>query len=219
MKKITVISGKGGTGKTTVVANLAALAENLILADCDVDAPNLHLLLKPEIREERIFKSGKLAVRNEIDCSQCGVCRDLCRFEAISEDFRINSLKCEGCGLCVARCPDEILELVEQQPGKIFISVSEFGPMVHARLKAGADNSGKLVSAVREIAENEFEKEEQSLIFIDGSPGIGCPVIASLNGVDAALVVTEPTMSGFSDLKRILDVVEYFNIFSLAHLS
>ncbi|MDI3546463.1 MAG: hypothetical protein PWR10_115 [Halanaerobiales bacterium] len=212
MKKITVISGKGGTGKTTVISNMAALAENLVLADCDVDAPNMHLLLKPEITGERIFKSGKLAVRDESKCTECYLCLEFCRFGAISANFEINPIKCDGCGVCAAFCPAGAIVLEEQETGYIYISESEFGPMIHARLKAGADNSGKLVSEVRKEADKVAKEKGMELILIDGSPGIGCPVIASLNGVDAALIVTEPTRSGLSDLKRVLEVTRHFGI-------
>lgn len=213
MKRITVISGKGGTGKTTVTANLAALAKELVLADCDVDAPNMHLLLDPKNKEERSFIGGKLAVKNESLCTDCGRCYQVCRFAAITPgNFRINPLKCEGCNVCVVNCPNNAISLVEKETGQIFISESKLGPIVHARLKAGGDNSGKLVSEVRKEADSLAEKEDKELILIDGSPGIGCPVIASLNGVDAALIVTEPTKSGLSDLKRVIEVTEHFKI-------
>ena len=216
MKKLTVISGKGGTGKTTIVSNLASLNEGLVLADCDVDAPNLHILLNPEILEEEIYKSGKLAVKDEDKCISCGICYDVCRFDAITnKEYKINPIKCDGCKVCVAQCPQNALDLVVDETGTIFKSDTKFGPMIHAKLKAGADNSGKLVSEVRKIADKTAEENDKKLILIDGSPGIGCPVIASLNGVDAALVVTEPTKSGLSDLKRILKVTEYFKIKSI----
>ncbi len=212
MQRITVISGKGGTGKTTVVANLAALAEQAVLADCDVDAPNLHLLLKPSTSRERVFKGGKLAVKQEEQCKHCGRCLAVCRFAAITDHYRINPFKCEGCGVCVYICPTKALELQEQVTGTIYTSQSLYGPMIHARLKTGADNSGKLVSAVRKEAEQAAAENGRELLLIDGSPGIGCPVIASLNGVDLALIVTEPTRSGCSDLKRILAVAGHFSI-------
>lgn len=214
MTTVTVISGKGGTGKTTVVSNLALLAEDLILADCDVDAPNLHLLLNPEPRQEKVFKSGKLAIKDEKMCLECGLCLEYCRFGAVSDSYVINSVKCEGCGLCSAVCPGYAINLIDQETGKIFISETRFGSMVHARLKPGSDNSGKLVSEVRKEADRLAGDNNKSFILVDGSPGIGCPVIASLNGVDMALIVTEPTRSGLSDLKRILQVTEHFDILS-----
>lgn len=215
MKKITVISGKGGTGKTTLTANFALLAKDLVLADCDVDAPNLHLLLNPELQEAQVFKGAKLAVRNEQKCTQCGLCREVCNFTAVNEDLSIDEIKCDGCGVCVALCPEKALELVDQVTGNIFSTRTGLGPFIHARLLAGADNSGKLVSEVRELAEKVGNEEEKELLLIDGSPGIGCPVIASLQGADMALIVTEPTRSGWSDLKRILEVTDHFGIKSL----
>lgn len=215
MKKITVISGKGGTGKTTLAANFALLAKNIVLADCDVDAPNMHLLLNPETKEVRLFKGAKLVVRNEEKCTQCGLCRKVCNFAAINENFSIDEIKCDGCGLCAALCPEKAIELVAQVTGNIYLSRTSMGPFIHARLLAGADNSGKLVSEVRELAEEIANDEKKEMLLIDGSPGIGCPVIASLQGTDVALVVTEPTRSGWSDLKRILNVTEHFGIKSL----
>lgn len=215
MKKITVISGKGGTGKTTLTANFALLAKDLVLADCDVDAPNLHLLLNPELQEAQIYKGAKLAVRNEQKCTQCGLCREVCNFNAVNEDLSIDEIDCDGCGVCAALCPEKALELVDQVTGNIFSTRTGLGPFIHARLLAGADNSGKLVSEVRELAEKVGNEEEKELLLIDGSPGIGCPVIASLQGADMALIVTEPTRSGWSDLKRILEVTDHFGIKSL----
>lgn len=212
MKKITVISGKGGTGKTTVVSNLAALADNLVLADCDVDAPNMHLLLKPTIKENKTFKSAKLAIKNEDKCIKCGLCREVCMFNAVTPQLKINPIKCDGCGVCVAICPEKAFRLEEQETGHIFISETEFGPMIHARLKAGAENSGKLVSKVRDLADEIAEKTNKELVLIDGSPGIGCPVVASLKGIDYSMIVTEPTLSGLADLKRILELTKLFNI-------
>ncbi len=212
MKKITVISGKGGTGKTTVTANLAALTENLVLADCDVDAPNLHLLMNPQVESEEIFKGGNLAIKDNNKCIDCGICFELCNFGAISQNYEVKEIKCEGCGLCVAKCPTSALSLVREETGRLFESKTKIGSMIHAKLKIGAENSGKLVSRVKERAEKVALKEEKEVLLIDGSPGIGCPVIASLNGVDATLIVTEPTKSGLSDLKRVIEVVEHFSI-------
>jgi len=215
MKKITIISGKGGTGKTTIVANFAALAKNIVLADCDVDAPNMHLLLKPETQKCLIFKSGKLAVKDESKCIDCALCQKYCEFEAINNKFEVEEIRCEGCGVCVMMCPQKAFTLQEQITGNIYISKSKYGPMIHASLKAGAENSGKLVSEVKEIAEDIGIDKDKDLLLIDGSPGIGCPVIASLNRVDFALIVTEPTKSGLSDLSRIVDVAAHFNIKSM----
>jgi len=217
MKKITVISGKGGTGKTTVVANLAYLAQDLVLADCDVDAPNLHLLLNPEVTKSSIFKSNKLAIKDQEKCTDCGVCYDVCRFNAVDPaNYDIDEYKCEGCGVCVAMCPEDALSLKLLDTGEIYNSTTRFGPMVHANLKIGSDNSGKLVSEVREKAVETAEEQDKDLILIDGSPGIGCPVISSITGVDLVLFVTEPSKSGFSDLKRVAQVIQHFNIPALA---
>ena len=212
MKKLTVISGKGGTGKTTFAANLAFLADNVVLADCDVDAPNMHLLMAPEIIESESYHGAKLAVKNKRLCTDCGKCREICNFNAIVADNEIEELKCEGCGLCVAICPENALKLVKSKTGEIFYSNSLSGPMVHARLEIGAENSGKLVSRVKDEAENWAEEEGHYLLVIDGSPGVGCPVIASLGGADGALVVTEPSKTGISDMERIIEVVEHFSI-------
>ena len=212
MKKLTVISGKGGTGKTTVTANLAALAQDLVLADCDVDAPNLHLLMNPEVEEQEDYRGAKLAVKDDSKCIDCGKCYELCEFNAVTPDYEINDIKCEGCGLCVAQCPTDALTLEKQVTGDLFYSKSAVGPMVHAKLKIGAENSGKLVSEVKENAEQLAKEEGKDLVLVDGSPGIGCPVIASLNGVDGALIVTEPTQSGLADLKRVLEVVDHFSL-------
>lgn len=212
MKKITVISGKGGTGKTTLTANFSALARDHVIADCDVDAPNMHLLLKPEIEREDTFSAGKLAVRDREKCTDCGLCYKHCRFNAINEDFSINPIKCEGCSVCAEVCPVDAIKMKVVPTGQIYQSFTDYGPMIHARLKAGAENSGKLVSEVRDKAEEKAKTDANSLVLVDGSPGIGCPVIASLNGADLALIVTEPTKSGFSDLKRVIEMIEHFEI-------
>src|SRR6056297_1773012 len=217
MKKITVISGKGGTGKTTVVANLSYLFNDLVLADCDVDAPNLHLLLNPKNDDSEVFKSNKLAIKDQEKCTNCGVCYDVCRFNAVDPvNYEIDEYKCEGCGVCVAMCPEDALSLKLLDTGEIYNSTTRFGPMVHANLKIGSDNSGKLVSEVREKAVETAEEQDKDLLLIDGSPGIGCPVISSITGVDLVLFVTEPSKSGFSDLKRVAQVIQHFNIPALA---
>lgn len=213
MKEITVISGKGGTGKTTFTANLASLLDNLVLGDCDVDAPNLHLLLNPVNKNEIIHKGAKLAVKNQDRCIDCGLCYNHCRFNAITaNDFKIKDLKCEGCGVCVEVCPTQALKLEAIETGSLYEADSKFGDMIHARLIPGADTSGKLVSEVKKKASEVAKKKNKDWILIDGSPGIGCPVIASLTGSDMAILVTEPTKSGFSDLKRVIEVVQHFNI-------
>ena len=212
MKKITVISGKGGTGKTTLSANFSALANNHVIADCDVDAPNMHLLLEPHVEKERDFSGGKIAIRDIDKCTECGLCYENCRFNAVNEDFSINPVKCEGCSVCAEVCPVDAIKMEAALTGQIYESQTKYAPMIHARLKAGAENSGKLVSEVRDKAEERAENEGRELIIVDGSPGIGCPVIASLNGVDMALIVTEPSKSGLSDLKRVVEMIEHFDL-------
>ena len=218
MKQLTVISGKGGTGKTTLVGAFAVLAENKVIADCDVDAPDLHLLLHPEIVTKQEFKGLKVAVLDKSLCSECGTCEETCRFNAIvsTEDsgYAVNPARCEGCGACVYTCPQEALSLQERVSGSVFISSTKYGPMAHAQLNIAEEASGKLVTVVRENALRIAEQEGYDLILIDGAPGIGCPVIASLSGVDLALIVTEPTLSGLHDLERILDVTTHFGIAS-----
>ena len=219
LKQITVISGKGGTGKTTLVASFAALAENKVIADCDVDAPDIHLLLHPEIIKEEEFKGLKVAVMDKTLCTECGICEETCRFNAIAlteeSGYAVNPARCEGCGACVFSCPQEALTLKERVSGYSFISKTKYGTMAHAELNIAEEASGKLVTVVRNNAQQVAEKESCELILIDGAPGIGCPVIASLTGVDLALVVTEPTMSGLHDLERILDVTRHFGIGSV----
>jgi len=219
LKQITVISGKGGTGKTTLVASFAALAENKVIADCDVDAPDLHLLLHPEIIEREEFKGLKVAVMDKTLCTECGTCEETCRFNAIAlteeSGYAVNPARCEGCGACVFTCPQEAVTLKERVSGYSFISKTKYGTMAHAQLNIAEEASGKLVTVVRNNAQQVAEKESCELILIDGAPGIGCPVIASLAGVGLALIVTEPTMSGLHDLERILDVTRHFGIGSV----
>lgn len=213
MKEITVISGKGGTGKTTFTANLASLLNNLVVGDCDVDAPNLHLLLNPENKSEAVFKGMKLAVKNDDLCIDCGLCYENCRFNAITaDDYQIKNLKCEGCAVCAYVCPTDAIRMEEIETGTLYEAESKFGEMVHAKLIPGADTSGKLVSEVKNRASELAKEKNKDWILIDGSPGIGCPVIASLTGSDMAVLVTEPTLSGFADLKRVMEVVNHFKI-------
>ncbi|MDD4163215.1 MAG: ATP-binding protein [Methanothrix sp.] len=212
MKQIAVVSGKGGTGKTSLVASLAALARGrAVYADCDVDAPDLHLILQPTVLERRDFFGIKRAAIDGSKCTQCGSCQEACRFEAI-RDFQVNTALCEGCGVCKLVCPAEAVQMRECLAGYAYISDTRFGPLVHAELFPGEEASGKLVAMVREMARNLAESRNLDLVLIDGSPGIGCPVIASLTGVDLALVVTEPTITGEHDLERILDVAAHFGI-------
>lgn len=215
MKQLVVISGKGGTGKTTMTASLATLAgKAAVVADCDVDAPDLHLLLKPEIRETHDFFGLKTATIDPERCIECGECEKACRFDAI-HNFRVDPKSCEGCQVCTIVCPSEAVGMVDSVSGHAFVSETRFGTMVHAELFPGEEASGKLVTMVRELAVKVAEREEKELVLIDGSPGIGCPVIASITGTDIALVMTEPSISGAHDLARILEVAEYFGVEAL----
>ena len=212
MKQLTVLSGKGGTGKTTITASFAVLAKNTVVADCDVNAPDLHMLLHPEIIKTQEFKGSKLAVIDKAKCVECGLCREKCRFDAITDDMKVDPIACEGCGVCTIVCPVDAITLTERISGHAYISKTKYGFMVHAMLSPGESNSGKLVTLVRQNARILTEKENSDLVIIDGPPGIGCPVIASVTGIDAGLVVTEPTMSGIHDLERALQLLKHFNV-------
>jgi MinD superfamily P-loop ATPase len=215
MKELLILSGKGGTGKTSLVGSIAALAANKIMVDCDVDAADLHLLLAPRPRSENEFRSGVKAKVHGDRCSGCGLCADLCQFEAITMDGQvavIDPLGCEGCGVCAHFCPEQAIELEENHCGTWYISDTDYGPMVHAQLFAGEENSGKLVSFIKKQARDLAEATGIDLIVIDGAPGIGCPVIASLSGVNTVLAVTEATQSGWHDLERVLDLAVHFRV-------
>lgn len=211
MKELVIISGKGGTGKTSITASFAALAEFAVLADCDVDAADLHLVLSPTIQQRETFTSGRTAEIREVDCTQCGLCESICRFEAI-KDFKVDPLACEGCGACVEFCPVKAIDFPEQVCGEWFVSATRCGEMVHAHMNPGAENSGKLVSLVRNEARKIAEKQSSEFLLVDGPPGIGCPVIASITGADAVLIVSEPTLSGEHDLKRVLELTNHFKV-------
>jgi len=211
MQEVVVLSGKGGTGKTSIVGSLAALVKSKVLVDCDVDAATLHLLLQPAIREKHEFWSGQVAVINEEKCTQCGLCQEQCRFAAI-KDFNVDTFSCEGCGFCSHICPAEAITLKENMAGHWFISDTRYGSLVHARLGIAQENSGKLVALVRQQARQMAEKEGANYIISDGPPGIGCPVISSLSGANVALLVTEPTLSGIHDLERVLGVCQHFGV-------
>ncbi len=222
MKELTVISGKGGTGKTTVVGAFAALAKNAVLADCDVDAADLHLLLKPTVKQTHDFSGGKLASVITEKCIGCGKCEQVCSFDApkligppnnvIDKTFIIDPIACEGCSVCLYFCPADAIEFKDQINGQYFISDTRFGPMVHARLGIAEENSGKLVSLIRKQAKQIATEQNKDLIIIDGSPGIGCPVIASITAADLVLIVTEPTLSARHDLERVVRLTKHFNI-------
>jgi MinD superfamily P-loop ATPase len=216
MKQLVVISGKGGTGKTVVSASFAALARNAVLADVDVDASNLHLLLRPDIRERHVFVSGRKARVNPEVCTGCGVCLSVCRFGALTAGddgkARVDPFSCEGCDFCFHVCEPAAIVMEPCVAGEWFLSTTRFGPLVHASLGVAQENSGKLVTEVRKKAREVGEREGRELLIMDGSPGIGCPVIASLSGADLALIVTEPTPSGVHDMGRIVDLCRHFKI-------
>lgn len=214
MKKMTILSGKGGTGKTTLTASLAALSSDAVFADCDVDASNLHLLLKPQVKETVEFKGLNLAVIDPERCTQCGLCEEKCRFNAI-HDFTVDPVHCEGCKVCVQICPVQAIDFVERICGYAYISETEYGPMSHADLIPGMENSGKLVTLVRQNSKKLAEDGGHKLVLVDGPPGIGCPVIASLADIEYGLVVVEPTLSGIHDLERALQLLDHFKVESL----
>lgn len=220
MKEIVVISGKGGTGKTSLSASFAVLADRPVIADCDVDAADLHLVLSPRIKERHDFRSGHEAVIQQTHCTGCGTCLTHCRFNAVKMNggtdgvatFSIDPVACEGCGVCVRFCPEKAIDFPECLCGEWMVSDTRCGPMVHARLGAAAENSGKLVSTVRREARRIAKEEHRSLIIVDGPPGIGCPVIASVTGATLVLVVTEPTVSGQHDMGRVLSLARHFKM-------
>jgi MinD superfamily P-loop ATPase len=223
MKEIVIISGKGGTGKTSIAASFAALAEErAVLADCDVDAADLHLILKPEISRRTVFRSGHKAIIRPESCIGCGKCADVCRFNAVRDGttwdaspgttYSIDPIACEGCGVCVRFCPAHAIDFPEDMCGKWFVSETRFGPMVHAQLGIAAENSGKMVTLVRNEAKKAAQEKNLDYVIIDGSPGIGCPVIASLTASNLALIVTEPTVSGDHDLRRIAQLTKQLGV-------
>ncbi|MFH0965680.1 MAG: ATP-binding protein [Planctomycetota bacterium] len=220
VKELVVISGKGGTGKTSIVACIGALAESKVLADCDVDAADLHLLLAPEVRHRESFSGGKEASIRREDCVACGACLAHCRYEAIRREgggagdavFAVDPFACEGCGVCVRSCPVKAIDFRPRASGEWFISETRHGPMVHARLGIAQENSGKLVTVVRKEAARIARERRLGLVIIDGPPGIGCPVIASICGTSLVLAVTEPTVSGLHDLERVVDLAAHFKV-------
>jgi len=212
MKQILVISGKGGTGKTFFTGCLAVSLPNKVIVDCDVDAANLHLILHPKIEQSFEFIGGKLAFIDKEKCTTCGACKEVCQFSAITEDFQIDEFSCEGCTICSYVCPTSAVIIKDRISGSYFISNTDYGKMVHARLNIAQENSGKLVTKLREIAKEIAEMNGADFIIIDGPPGVGCPVMASMTGVDLVLAITEPTVSGFHDLKRVIDLAKHFKV-------
>jgi MinD superfamily P-loop ATPase len=218
MKQLVILSGKGGTGKTSVTAALAHLASlemRIVLADADVDAANLELVLEPTKLEEHVFMGGQVAVIDPDLCQLCGRCYEICRFDAIipgDDTYRVDPLACEGCASCVYQCPEDAIHSEEQQAGLWFRSDTHFGPLFHAHLFAGQENSGKLVTLVKQHGRLLALDEGRKLLIVDGPPGIGCPVISANAGADPALLVTEPTVSGVHDLERILGTVNHFRV-------
>lgn len=212
MKELVIVSGKGGTGKTSLTAEFAAISDNIVLCDADVDAADLHLLMKPDIKQRTDFKGGGLAVINPDKCTECGLCIDLCRFSAVKKSFEIDEIECEGCGVCVDLCPEQAIAFPIKTCGEWYISETRFGPMVHARLGIAEENSGKLVALVRHEAKKLADENNIKLIITDGPPGVGCPVIAAIGGASALLIVTEPTVSGLHDMERAIELAEHFNV-------
>ncbi len=217
MKEIVVISGKGGTGKTVVTSALAySLGRDCVLADCDVDAADMHLIFQPQSQTEEDFYSGEEPEVDPERCVQCGLCVEKCRFHAITMDadsVRIDPFACEGCGLCSRVCPESAISMIPRYTGKSYQSAIRIGTtMVHARLLPGGENSGKLVAHTKKIARKLAEEQYKPYVLVDGSPGIGCPVISSLSGADYVLLVTESTQSAFHDLKRVYELVHKFRI-------
>jgi MinD superfamily P-loop ATPase len=212
IKEVVVLSGKGGTGKTSLVGALAALVPEKVLCDADVDAADLHLILNPRVQERHDFIAGHKAVIDPEQCIQCGECLNWCRFGAISDSLVINPLLCEGCGVCHYLCPVQAVEFPDNHCGEWYLSDTRFGPMVHARLGIAEENSGKLVTLVRNEARRLAEEQGRSYILTDGPPGIGCPAISSLGGATAALLVTEPTVSGHHDLERVAALADHFSV-------
>lgn len=218
IKEIVVLSGKGGTGKTTVVASFAALAAAKVLADADVDAANLYLVLEPQIKQKVAFWSGQKAFIDQERCNRCNLCQEVCRFQAI-EAYTIDDVSCEGCGLCAHVCPTGAIVMQEQMAGYWFVSDTRYGPLVHAELGIAQENSGKLVALVRNQAKTLAQENNLACIITDGPPGVGCPVISSLSGADLTLLVTEPTISGMHDLHRVLGVCRHFGVPALVAIN
>lgn len=215
LKEIVILSGKGGTGKTTVASSLAAVMKDIVIADADVDAANMHILLKPEIIKEEDFTGKSIAIIDNDICTSCDICRNLCRFDAIdvvNDEYIVDEISCDGCTLCEVACPVDAIRMEEQIVGKWFLSKTDYGEFVYAKLNPGAENSGNLVTMVKHQSKRLAESKGINKILIDGPPGIGCPVTSSLSGAFLSILVTEPTLSGMSDLERILKLTKHFNV-------
>jgi MinD superfamily P-loop ATPase len=220
MKQLVILSGKGGTGKTSLAAAFAHLAHTsplpvkAVLADADVDAANLELVLHPERLETHDFTGGLLAVIDSQQCNSCGICEQVCHFDAVvvDPDYRVDPIACEGCATCFYQCPENAICMEPQVAGQWFHSASRYGPLFHAELKPAQENSGKLVTIVKQQARLAALDGNYPLLLVDGPPGIGCPVISALSGADLALVVTEPTASGVHDMQRIIETATHFRI-------
>jgi MinD superfamily P-loop ATPase len=212
MKELVILSGKGGTGKTSLAAAFATLAAPVVVADADVDAPDLHILLAPELRSQREFRAGFEARIRPEDCTECGRCRELCHFDAISESYVVTPTACEGCGVCLEVCPAAAVDFIEKVAGDWYLARTRFGPMAHALLRPGEENSGKLVAVVRKSAQALAAEEGLPLILVDGPPGVGCPVISSLTGAAATLIVAEPTPTGIQGFARAADLAAHFGV-------
>ncbi|MDD9301692.1 MAG: P-loop NTPase [Desulfobacter sp.] len=217
MKELVILSGKGGTGKTSVTAAFASLAQNMMLCDADVDAADLHLIMSPDIQETHDFSGGNEAIINPEACVGCGLCLELCRFDAVSqvpgeEVFTVDPIDCEGCGVCVDLCPEKAIDFPTKICGQWFDSKTRFGDMIHARLGIAEENSGRLVALVRDEARKRVMKQHLDLLLTDGPPGIGCPVIASIGHANAVLIVAEPTVSGIHDMERVAQLAAHFKI-------
>ncbi len=213
--QITVVSGKGGTGKTTLSASFSYLSEKRVMADCDVDAPNLHIILKPKIKETHEYIGSKKAILDQEECIRCGMCRQVCRFDAIEfdgKDYSIKEYACEGCNACVMKCPAGALKLVDSVSGEYYSSKTEDGPMIHALLKPWEETSGGLIAEVRKESVKVAREADIPLVIIDGAPGIGCPATSSIASTGYVVIVAEPTMSGLHDLERIVQTVKHFRI-------
>ncbi len=213
--EIAIISGKGGTGKSSISAAFATLSERVVLADCDVDAANMFVLFHPEMEEEQVYVSGQKAILDEALCSQCGLCVDACRFDAIDWQqgrVKINELLCDGCWLCARICPEAAITMENSDQSRLYAGAFRNGEMVYGRLAPGEENSGRLVSLVREKAKKLSNEKQLETIILDGPPGIGCPVISTITGTDHVVIVTEPSLSGFNDLKRTYELCMQFRV-------